>query len=467
MGRKLVLFGIEGTAVPLLLLRRAPWSAANIETTAGIQNKETPIKELGHCAKGLSAVVTPRQDLVAESNVATEGIKAKTAGLSGHSEPLKVRRMIYLNNAATSHPKAPGVLEAVTESLVALPEHSGRTAAAHDRRPDACRARLARLFGVDRAERIALTQHATHALNLAILGLGLQANDEVVTSVCEHNSLLRPLARLEAALGLRLTVIGMTPEGDLDEDAFERALAREPRLVALNHASNVTGQVLPVAGIFERARRAGALTLLDASQSLGHIPVEAAALHADMIAFTGHKGLRGPAGTGGLFVREGLELEQVIVGGTGVRSDLRFHPGEMPTRLEAGTPNVPALAGLEAALRWTEEQGAAFEKVAAARAAQLRDGLKIIPGVRVFGGKSDEPRIGVVSFRIAGWTVEEAGHALAESFGVVCRTGLHCAPLIHAAIGSAPEGTVRLSPSGATTEQEIAEAIAAVGRLAG
>jgi selenocysteine lyase/cysteine desulfurase len=278
--------------------------------------------------------------------------------------------------------------------------------------------------------------------------------------------MLRPLTRLEAQMGLRLTVLGLAPDGTLDDDAFEQALTREPRLVALNHASNVTGQVLPVAGLFARAQRAGAVTLLDASQSLGHVPVDAGALHADMIAWTGHKGLRGPAGIGGLYVREGLELEQVIVGGTGVRSDLRLHPGEMPTRLEAGTPNVPALAGLDAALRWGEERGEAFEAVAAARTAQLRAGLKQIPAVRLFDGGEEAPGIGVVSFRMERWPVEETGYVLAESFGIVCRTGLHCAPLIHAAIGSAPEGTVRFSPSGATTEQDIDEAITAVRRMA-
>jgi len=282
----------------------------------------------------------------------------------------------------------------------------------------------------------------------------------------EHNSMLRPLSRLEDMQGLRLTVIGLTPEGNLDENAFEQAIARGPRLVAINHASNVTGQVMPVAALFKQAHRAGAVTLLDASQSLGHIPVNAEALNADIIAFTGHKGLRGPAGIGGLYVRKGLELEQVIVGGTGVRSDLRLHPGEMPTRLEAGTPNMPAMAGLNAALCWIEEHGAACEAAASVRTAQLRAGLKSISGVRLFGQREGEPAIGVVSFRILGWPVEEAGYVLTESFGIVCRTGLHCAPLIHSAIGSAPDGTLRFSPSGATTEQEIAETIDAVKRMA-
>jgi len=196
------------------------------------------------------------------------------------------------------------------------------------------------------------------------------------------------------------------------------------------------------------------------------MPVVASELNADLIAFTGHKGLRGPSGTGGLYVAPGLELEQVLVGGTGVRSDLRLHPQEMPTRLEAGTPNVPALAGLATALRWHEENNGSFCSVAQARVGQLRNGLRSIPRVRLFGDSEVDFGIGIISFRIDGWKVEETGFVLAESFDIACRTGLHCAPLMHAALGSTPDGTVRFSPSGATSEDEVEQAIAAVRRMA-
>lgn len=375
-------------------------------------------------------------------------------------------RMIYLNNAASAWPKAPGVVEAVGECLTQVPGHPGRSAvSAFDFREE-CRARIASLLGSRQPDRIVLTQSATHALNLAILGLGLKPGAEVVTSVAEHNSVLRPLARLEDAIGLRVTLVGMAPDGSLNQDAFERALRRSPRLVALHHASNVTGRVPPVARMFAQARQVGAITLLDASQSLGHVAVNAADLNADLIAFTGHKGLRGPSGTGGLYVASGLNLEQVVVGGTGVRSDLRLHPTEMPTRLEAGTPNLPALAGLAAALRWREEHGQHFRSQEEARAERLRTGLRGIPGVRLYGDSSEAPGTGIASFCVEGWKVEETGYALAESFDVLCRTGLHCAPMIHAALGSAPDGTVRFSPSGATTEAEIENALEAVRRLA-
>jgi cysteine desulfurase / selenocysteine lyase len=374
--------------------------------------------------------------------------------------------IVYLNNAATAWPKAPGVAEAVADEMLQIPEHPGRTAKTNDDPLHACRVLLAGMLGTDSAERIVLTQHATHALNLAILGLGLRNGDEVITSVTEHNSMLRPLARLQDTVGIQLALIGIDADGAIDEEAFERALQRSPRLVAFNHVSNVTGHIQPVASVFTRARRAGATTLLDASQSLGHLPVNAHELNADLIAFTGHKGLRGPAGAGGLYVAPQIELEQMLVGGTGVRSDLRLHPAEMPTRLEAGTPNMPALAGLAAALRWQQEHGLLFNTIARSRAQQLRAGLREIPTVHLIGNGMHSEELEIISIRVDGWSVEEFGYALGESFGIICRTGLHCAPLIHLPLGSAPEGTIRLSPSGATTESEIEFALSAIRRLA-
>lgn len=373
---------------------------------------------------------------------------------------------VYLNNAAESWPKAPGVQAAVLEGISAMPEHPGRGMGSFHDLLGSCRACLAELLGVENPDRIVLTSSGTHSLNLAIWGLGLKPGDEVVVSVTEHNSMLRPLFRMKAEMGLRLTVIGMTSDGLFDEEEYGRALSRRPKLVALNHISNVTGWALPVGTLFERAHSAGVRTLLDAAQSIGHVSVDADGLHADMIAFPGHKGLRGPSGTGGLYVREGLELQQVFVGGTGVRSDLLQHPQEMPLRLEAGTPNVPALAGLLAALRWGAEHGAGFARVLKERVDRLRAGIVNLPGVRVYNGVQSAQQGGIVSFRLDGLGVDETGYALAKSFGILCRTGLHCAPLIHEDIGSHPDGTIRFSPSGATTEEEIEQAICAVRRMA-
>jgi len=372
---------------------------------------------------------------------------------------------IYLNNAASAWPKAPGVVEAVSKSLSLPPAHPGRGESSAPDVVEECRYRLARLLGSSDPFRIVLCHNATHALNLAILGLSLRAEDLVVTSVAEHNSVLRPLAHASARTGTRTVTIGLDEAGNLDSQAFDRALEGRPRLVALTHASNVTGRVNEVAPFFRKATAAGAVTLLDASQTLGLLPVNAQDLHADLVAFTGHKNLRGPQGTGGLLVVEGLDLDQFLVGGTGVRSDLRLHPADMPTRLEAGTPNLPALAGLNAALVWLEKEGPAFAESEFRVAARLREGLGFLPHVHLFDADPAPARTGIVSFRIEGWDVAETAFALDQGHGIICRSGLHCAPLIHAAIGSAPDGTIRLSPSGATTEAEIDFTIHAIGRL--
>jgi selenocysteine lyase/cysteine desulfurase len=236
--------------------------------------------------------------------------------------------------------------------------------------------------------------------------------------------------------------------------------------VALTHASNVTGRVFDVAPLFEAAKKAGALTLLDASQSLGAIQVQPVALHADLVAFTGHKALLGPTGTGGLYVEPGTELGQLIVGGTGARSDLLEHPLEMPQRLEAGTANLAGLAGLRAALGWLASNGDEHRAAVSRLARCLRTELASIKRVQLFDHRGEGERTGIVSFRIAGWDVEEAGMILGESFGVICRAGLHCAPLMHSSLGTRPEGTVRFSISGFNTEDEIDSAISAVRQLA-
>ena len=292
---------------------------------------------------------------------------------------------MYLNNAATGWPRAPGVVEAVAEALSAPPAHPGRAAGRVADFRSECRARTAALLGVGDPTRIVLTTHATHALNLAIRGLDLPPGARVVTTVTEHNSVLRPLNHLRAERGLRITIVGLDAGGAIDTAAFAAALAQQPALVAINHASNVTGHIADVGPLFARAKDAGATTLLDASQSLGHVPIQPDSLGADLIAFTGHKGLHGPPGVGGLYVAPHIELAQVYVGGTGVRSDLELHPAEMPTRLEAGTPNIPALAGFAAALRWHEVNAAQSRRRETELARRLRSGLRGVLGVEICG----------------------------------------------------------------------------------
>ncbi|RJP26470.1 MAG: aminotransferase class V-fold PLP-dependent enzyme [Candidatus Omnitrophota bacterium] len=374
---------------------------------------------------------------------------------------------IYLNNAASGWPRAEGVCEAMTLTLQTPPFHPGRVAGGCADVLTICRRGIAELVDAPDPTRIVLTTNATHALNLAFWGVKLNDHAHVITTVTEHNSVLRPLHHVrERFPGLRLTILPTNATGALDEEQFDQALEREPTLVVINHASNVTGRVNEVEQLFQKAKKAGAMTLLDASQSLGSIPISVKKIQADLIAFTGHKGLHGPAGTGALYVNPSLELEQVFVGGTGVRSDLMLHPANMPMRLEAGTPNMPSFAGLAAALRWYQKEGAAHAQKATELANRFREALMNIPKVKVFDGTAKVCRTPVISIQIAGWAVEEIGYVLAESFGIICRTGLHCAPLIHQAIGSAPEGTVRFSFSGFNTELEMETALDAVRRLA-
>ena len=369
---------------------------------------------------------------------------------------------IYMNNAATAWPRAPGVAQAVQDAMSDLPEHPGRAATGFEDALTACRSRLAKLFKVSDPNQIILTTCATMSLNVAIGGLQLKSGDLAVTTVTEHNSMLRPLAHAQDR-GVAVDIVGMDETGAIDRAALEQKLEQGPRLVALNHVSNVTGRIQDVGPLFALAKSAGAVTLLDVSQSLGHAPVHPQDLNVDLVAFTGHKGLRGPTGTGGLYVSPELELEPIIVGGTGVRSDLSHQPRDMPTRLEAGTPNLPAFAGLATALDWCMEHGRDCADRELELHQRLRAGLEAIDDVTVFG--HGPWGSGIVSFHIRGWSVEEAGFILHESFGIHCRTGLHCAPLIHEAIGAGPEGTIRFSLSGFSEEAHVDAAVAAVENL--
>jgi len=328
---------------------------------------------------------------------------------------------------------------------------------------------VAALLGVREATRVVLVSGVTHALNVALWGIGLTLprGARIITSVAEHNAVLRPLRHLAKwRRDLRISLLELDADGGFDEAAFARLLTEQTALVALIHASNVTGRVYDVAPLFARAKAAGAITLLDASQTMGHLPVHPHELHADLVAFTGHKGLRGPVGTGGLYVSPGIELEPVFVGGTGQLSDVYYQPEMMPMRLEAGTPNTPAIAGLTAALRWREREGEAFIRREEINAEKLREGLRAISGVQIYDDVPGARYTPVVSIRLTDLPVAATGQRLYDEYGIICRTGLHCAPLMHRALGTAPAGTVRFSLSGFTTEAEIDHALTAVRRLA-
>jgi len=373
-------------------------------------------------------------------------------------------KRIYFNNSSGAYPLAPEVIEAITQSLQNPPQISGRDAAGCSDSLEQCRKNIATILGVNACQTV-LTSGATYGLNAALLGLGLKQDDLVVTTVMEHNSVLRPLAYLEDLCDIKVEYVPLSTAG-LDLDVYDRLLEKKPRLVVLTHASNVVGRINPVRLLFKKAKSVSAATLLDASQTVGRIPVKPDELHADMVVFSGHKGLRGPLGTGVLYVSPETEIKSVFTGGTGIKSDLRLQPKEMPIRLESGTPNTPAFAGLNAAVSYYMENMDDIATKEKAIAEKLVSGLMSIPNVRVLDEDPCE-RLPVISFVIDGMDVETAGFALSESFGIECRTGLHCAPLMHKALGITSNGSVRLSPSYVNTPEEIDYAIEAVKSIVG
>lgn len=367
---------------------------------------------------------------------------------------------IYLNNAATSWPKPDCVAGAMAEALENLPGDAGRGGIRDFHIFDQVRKELADLMGIGCPERIALGSNSTWGLNQAVFGFSLEPGDKVLTTKAEHNAVLRPLYRLEKQ-GIQVIYLDVGETGRMEPEMWKKALEKyRPRLCALIHASNVTGAVNDAETLTAMAKAAGAAMLLDISQSLGWIPVKLEKWGVDMAAFTGHKYLLGPQGTGGLYVRQGLTLRPYVLGGTGVKSDLREMPEEMPLHLEAGTGNEPSYHGLLAALQWAAENPLKKEKTEEILE-YLKEGLETL-GCRVIRPKP--PVTPVVSFTVPGWHPGEAGDILSGSYDIICRTGLHCSPRIMENLET-PEGTIRLSLSRFTEKADadrVLEAVAAM-----
>jgi len=379
--------------------------------------------------------------------------------------------MIYLDNAATSFPKAPGVAEAVAACIRDLPGSPGRAshayAVAAGELQYSVRERLAGFFGVARPERLVFTKNATEALNLAIMGyLGPRAGARVITSPFEHNSVMRPLRRLEAAQGLRVEPFPCSPGGSPDLPALALMLSQGADLLVVTAASNVTGAALPLAAIIGLAREARVPVLVDASQLVGHRRFDIEASGASLAAFSGHKGLLGPAGTGALYIAPGLELDPLLYGGTGSASEREIQPDFLPDRFEAGTQNLAAMAGLGAALGWLGGRGlAAVEAHEKRLRARLAGGLRSIQGLSVLPCDDEEEALPVVS--VTSGPVSESDVALGlDRRGIAIRMGLHCAPAAHRTAGSYPRGgSLRFSPGPFTTDGEIDETLAAMKEI--
>ena len=386
--------------------------------------------------------------------------------------------MIYFDNAATSWPKPPGVAEAMVHFMEAVGANPGR--AAHRQALESgrivydTREAICELFHAPDPLRVVFSKNVTEALNLALLGL-LRPGDHVVTSSMEHNSMMRPLRALEQPPerglgGVQLTVVRCSPEGILDPAAVEAALQPNTRLVALNHASNVVGTLLPVAKVGALCRERDLLLLVDAAQTGGAYPVDVQTDQIDLLAFTGHKSLGGPMGTGGLIVGERVDETQIdplIRGGTGSRSEHEVQPDFLPDMWESGTPNVVGLAGLQVGVRWVLERGVqAIRAHEVALAHSLIEGLQAVPGVTVYGTLDPELQTATVSFNITGMAPSEVGLRLDDEYGILCRVGLHCAPAAHRTMGTFPHGTVRFGLSAFNTAEEVRVAVDAVCQLA-
>ena len=379
--------------------------------------------------------------------------------------------MIYLDNAATSWPKPPQVLAAMTgflENVGANPGRSGhRFSVAAGRLVYDTREAVADLVNAPDPLRVIFGHNATDALNLAIMGY-LRPGDHVITSAMEHNSVMRPLRALEEQ-GIELSILTCSPDGSLDISAIEPAIRPQTTMIVLNHASNVTGTLLPVAAAGAIARRHGLLLLVDAAQSAGVCPIDIQAANIDLLAFTGHKCLYGPTGTGGLVLGERVEesrLRPLRRGGTGSRSEEELQPTFSPDRYESGTLNAIGLAGLQAGIQWVSAQGVeAIREYEQALTQRLLDGLSSIPGVRVYGPGDAAKQTATVAFNVAGMEPSDVGMRLDEEYGILCRVGLHCAPAAHKSIGTFPRGSVRFSLGALNTQDEMDATVRAVTRL--
>jgi len=377
--------------------------------------------------------------------------------------------IIYFDNAATSWPKPPGVLQAMKmylEEIGGSPGRSGhRMAIAAGQLLADCRMNLAELFGVDDPSRIVFTKNVTEALNLAILAL-VQPGDHVITTGVEHNAVMRPLRHLEAQ-GIHLSVIPCSNEGMLDLDQLESALRVPARLVVMTHASNVIGNVLPLRTIVELAHGAGVPVLVDAAQTAGAFPIDVKEMEIDLLAFTGHKSLYGPTGTGGLCLGEEIDLAPLVRGGTGSASELEVQPEFLPDKLESGTLNICGIAGLNAGVQFILNRTLeTIRRHEAELTTRFLQGLRDVPSVTVYGPESADVKIGVTSFNLGGVSCSDVGLILDERFGIMCRIGLHCAPAAHRTIGTYPNGTVRFGWSFFTTLDEVDVALDALRTIA-
>ncbi len=377
---------------------------------------------------------------------------------------------IYFDNAATSWPKPDAMIKAMIEfnsNVGANPGRSGhRLSVEAGRIIYNARETIAHLFGADDPLSIVFTRNATESINTVSHGL-LRPGDHVITSGMEHNSVMRPLRAIEKT-GVELSVIKCSANGELTPEDVRRTIKKNTKLIIITHASNVTGTIMPVADIAKIASDAGVIFCVDAAQTAGSIPINVIKDNIDILVFTGHKSLYGPQGTGGFYIRKGVEtkISPLEYGGTGSRSEFEEHPDFMPDRFESGTPNTIGIAGLYAGASYVAGIGVeTIRKKETTLTNIFIEGMSSVKGVKIYGGIKPEKRTAVVSFTIDGISPSDISYQLDEKHGIMSRPGLHCAPAAHRTIGTFPEGTVRFSFGAFTTEEEINITLRAIGEI--
>ena len=376
--------------------------------------------------------------------------------------------MIYMDNAATTLHKPDAVKDAVAAAFDIM-GNAGRGASEPaldaSRIIYGTREKLARLFHAESPSRIVFTANSTESLNIAIKGL-FRPGDHVITTVLEHNSVLRPLYECQA-LGTELSILGCDEKGNISYDDMENAVKSNTKAVVCTHASNLTGNMIDLKKVGEIAERHGLLFLVDASQTAGVWPIDVREAGIDVLCFTGHKGLLGPQGTGGMYVKTDVHIRPLLSGGSGIDTYNPRHPSQMPAALEAGTLNGHGIAGLGAAISYLEETG--LDEIRSKELSLMHrfyEGISGIPGIKVYGDFSTQNRVAVVSFNIGDYDSSEVSDELNVKYGIVTRPGAHCAPLMHRALGTVEQGAVRFSFSHYNTEEEVNTAIRAVEELA-
>ena len=375
----------------------------------------------------------------------------------------------YFDNAASSWPKPPGVAEAMAEAVVSYGANPGR--GSHRMAVDASKAmfrtrkKLAALFGIRNPNDIAFALNTTAALNLAILGYA-KPGDHVICTAVEHNSVRRPLEWLKEKKGVQVTYVETSETGELDPLSVQRSLRPDTRLIVANHSSNLLGSIVPLEDIGEIAKSHGAALLVDAAQTAGVLDIDVARMGIDMLAFPGHKALYGPQGTGGLYIAPELDVEPIVVGGTGSQSEAIGQPTVRPDRYESGTQNGPGIAGLGAGLDYVlHETPANIHTNEWTLTQRLMEGLLRLGDIRLLGPEVGSPRTGIVSFVVEGIDSAELSFVLDQHFRIAVRAGFHCTPLAHRTARTEATGAVRASVGAFTTQEQVEYFLEAMGQI--